>query len=214
MFDSEFVTPRLPHLIIIQFCLDWLGTISVGNGKQGSLLSISWIPPPEGWVKLNVDGSCDNNLGVITSGGVLRDHLKNWLTGFVLHKGRGNALEAELWGLFEGLTLAWSSGYQNVLVETDSLCMVQLLAKDIPVNHPLFSIASGCSALINLDWRCLISHVYREGNRVADGMARLGYGMEPGLQIFEAPPPDIWLIFQDDWKGCALSRACPFPPPV
>ncbi|KAK3204896.1 hypothetical protein Dsin_018942 [Dipteronia sinensis] len=77
-----------------------------------------------------------------------------------------------------GLTLAWRSGYRNILVETDSLCMVQLLAKDIPVNHPLFSIASGCSALINLDWRCLVSHVYREGNKVADGMARLGMDEE------------------------------------
>ncbi|KAK3198861.1 hypothetical protein Dsin_022276 [Dipteronia sinensis] len=212
VFDPEFITPRLPHLIIIQFCLDWLGTISVANGKQGSFRLISWIPPLEGWVKLNVDGSCDNNLDVITSGGVLRDHLKNWLTGFVLNKGRGNVLEAELWGFFEGLMLAWRSGYRNVLVETDSLYMVQLLAKDIHVNHPMFSIAHGCSALINLDWHCLVSYVYWERNKMADGMARLRHGMKPGLQIFKAPLLDVWLIFQDDWKRVCLFQILSFPP--
>ncbi|KAK2641165.1 hypothetical protein Ddye_022928 [Dipteronia dyeriana] len=84
-----------------------------------------------------------------------------------------------------------------------------LLAKDIPVNHPLFNIANGCSALINSDWRCLVSHVYREGNKVVDGLARMGHGVEAGLQIFEALLLDIWLIFQDDWNGCAYSRSYP-----
>ncbi|KAK3205641.1 hypothetical protein Dsin_019687 [Dipteronia sinensis] len=58
------------------------------------------------WVKLNTDGSRDIDLGTITAGGVLRNHLKQWLRGFVLNKGFGSVLEAELWGMFEGLNMA------------------------------------------------------------------------------------------------------------
>ncbi|KAK1576670.1 hypothetical protein Q3G72_015680 [Acer saccharum] len=136
----------------------------------------------------------------------MRCYYNLYSLGFLYYIGRGNVLEAELWGLFEGLTLAWSSGSQNVLVETDSLCMVQLLAKDIPVNHLMFSMASGCSALINLDWRCLVSHVYRERNKVVDGLARLGHGMEPGLHIFEGPPLARYLV---NFAGL-LEKVCLF----
>lgn len=99
---------------------EWLDANDIGSGKENKYIPIIWLCPSEGWVKLNVDGSCDKDSGTITAGGVLRNHLKGWVTGFVLNKDVGSVLEAELWGLFEGLSLAWSSGFRCVSVETDS----------------------------------------------------------------------------------------------
>ena len=138
---------------------------------------------------------------------MIRDHLKNWVRGFVLHKGVGSVLEAECWGLYEGLDMAWKTGHRQVIVETDSLCLVQLLAQELPVNHPLFSIIQGCSELISADWCCVVKHVYREGNRLADSLARLGHGLTSGIQYFEALPFEVYLFFQDDWKGLAIPRS-------
>ncbi|KAK2634720.1 hypothetical protein Ddye_029512 [Dipteronia dyeriana] len=72
------------------------------------------------WVKLNVDGNMNPILGSITSGGVIKGHKKSWLGGFALNKGTDNVIEAELWGIFEGLKLAWKEGHKKVVVETDS----------------------------------------------------------------------------------------------
>ncbi|KAK3185175.1 hypothetical protein Dsin_032461 [Dipteronia sinensis] len=49
--------------------------------------SVSWSPPPSEWVKPNMDGSMILESGAISAGGVVRDHGKNWLIGFILNKG-------------------------------------------------------------------------------------------------------------------------------
>ncbi|KAK2654289.1 hypothetical protein Ddye_014145 [Dipteronia dyeriana] len=53
------------------------------------------------------------NLGTIAAGGVVRDHKKNWMVGFALNKGTGSVLEAELWGILEGLKLLWKKGFKK-----------------------------------------------------------------------------------------------------
>ncbi|KAK3227570.1 hypothetical protein Dsin_007432 [Dipteronia sinensis] len=170
-FDNDFVSPCSPNLIINQYCRDWMDAIVNANVKTSIPVEIVWQPPSDGWVKLNVDGSRDPISGVITAGGVLRDHSKNWLRGFVINKGVGSILEAEMWGLLEGLSM--------------------LLKMDTNANHPLFSIAMSCIALINAEWCCSIIHEYREGNRVVDAMAKLGHKLEIGLHFFESPPPEV-----------------------
>ena len=75
-----------------------------------------------------MDGSLNSELKIISAGGVLRNNRKEWLGGFSLKKGHGNVQEAELWGLFEGLQLAWKSGYRKICVESDSQATVKLLS--------------------------------------------------------------------------------------
>ena len=86
---------------------DWLdANISVEFDSVMTNCLISWIPPPRDWIKLNVDGSLNHDLGSISAGGVIRDDKKMWLTGFAMNKGSGSVIEAELWGILEGLNLA------------------------------------------------------------------------------------------------------------
>ncbi|KAL5780209.1 hypothetical protein ACOSQ2_010946 [Xanthoceras sorbifolium] len=111
---------------------------------------------------------------MISSGGVLRDFQKNWLGGLAVNKGRGCVLKDELWGIFEGLKIAWDAGFRRIIVESNSKSIVDLLLSGFSDEHPLFSLLDSCRALIKGYWICLVQHVYRELNRTIDGIANLG----------------------------------------
>ena len=177
-----------------------------GNSRTFRRISVAWEPPSEGFVKLNVDGGCTGELGSITAGGVLRDHSKIWLGGFVLNKGTGSALEAEVWGLFEGLKLAWMKGFRNLVVETDSKTVCQLMDKSTNTNHPLFGIIQGCKFLLAGDWVCSVKHVFRESNMLGDGLAKMGAAMDLGVRYFEEPPLCVADILAADARGSASVR--------
>ena len=200
-------------MIINIFIEDWLSTNQVGHSRDVSIIQVAWLPPGDDWVKLNTDGSRDGNMDTIAAGGVLRNNRKMWLQGFSLRKGSGSVLEAELWGMYEGLSMAWKSGYRNIVVESDSLSTIQLLAKIPDPLHPLLSIIQSCKHLISAEWNCNVVHAFREGNRLADGLARMGHTLELGLHLFEEPPIGIKDIYEADLKGLACARQCLACPP-
>ncbi|KAK8617153.1 hypothetical protein V6N13_117120 [Hibiscus sabdariffa] len=58
---------------------------------------------------------------------VIRDEMGAWIVGFSKFIGICSTLEVELWGVLEGLHLAWRLGECRVVVELDSLVTVDLL---------------------------------------------------------------------------------------
>ncbi|KAK1584321.1 hypothetical protein Q3G72_031946 [Acer saccharum] len=211
VFDHSFSSPHLPHLIINQYAKEWLSANTGESAKTSYLFSVSWEPPSEGWIKLNIDGSCDSVSGHIAVGGIMRNHCKYWMKGFVASKGVGTVIEAELWGLFEGLTVAWNDGIRRLIAETDSLETVQLITNDTNPNHPLFSLIQSCKHIVNADWSCRVQHVYREGNRLADGLAHMGHSMKNEFLFFEDPPPEVADVYFDDCRGLAVVRQSSAP---
>ncbi|KAK3219077.1 hypothetical protein Dsin_013047 [Dipteronia sinensis] len=198
VFEHDFSISISPNLIVTSFCKDWLNANVCPTRNVLSIL-VAWVPPSEGWVKLNVDGSCDGESGIITAGGVLRNHKKEWINGFAMNIGVGNVLDAEFWGLFEGFSMAWKLGFRRVFVESDSISVVQLIAKNSNINHPLFSLIQSCKMLIVGSWDCTVNHVFREGNCVADGLARLGYGKEIAITTVDWHPTlPVFLIGSAD----------------
>ncbi|KAK3228798.1 hypothetical protein Dsin_000679 [Dipteronia sinensis] len=107
----------------------------------------------------------------------------------------GSVFEAKLWGMFEGLIIAWNSGFRKVVVKTDSLSTVQLLTNDTSPNHPLFSLIQSCKRVVADDWSCIVQHMYKGGNMHIDGLAHMGHNMKIGLLFFEDPPLEIRAIF-------------------
>ncbi|KAH9665427.1 putative ribonuclease H protein [Citrus sinensis] len=66
---------------------------------------IGRLPPPWPWCKLNTDGSCKNT-GEAGASGVIRDSFGNWISGFSMNIGESSVIMAELWGMYQGLSLA------------------------------------------------------------------------------------------------------------
>ncbi|KAF2289543.1 hypothetical protein GH714_037031 [Hevea brasiliensis] len=133
----------------------------------------AWHPPPEGWVKLNVDGSCLGNPGDASAGGLLRDASSNWLLGFGFNIGETSVLATELIGISFGLQLAWLNGFHRVIVESGCLKAVKLINNEENIFfHPLAALIQDCRRLMKMDWHCCLSHVYGEQNFCADSLAK------------------------------------------
>ncbi|KAK0578627.1 hypothetical protein LWI29_013416 [Acer saccharum] len=206
VFDVNFSIPQSPNLIIKLFAKSWLEANTTVSNKVAVMHQIAWVEPAENWVKLNIDGSRNPISGIITAGGVLRNQWKVWLKGFAMKIGVGSVIEAELWGLYEGLQLAWSFGCRKVCVETDSLITVQLMCSGTMSNHPLLSLIQSCKNLVNADWICTINHIYREGNNLADGLAHMGHGLNFSIVFYEEPPLETRDIFNADFSSLVSFR--------
>ncbi|KAL5734766.1 hypothetical protein ACOSP7_032627 [Xanthoceras sorbifolium] len=141
--------------------------------------AVTWCPPPQSWVKLNVDGS-RNSLGCIAAGGVIRDNLGQWLGGFTANKGSGSVLEEEVWGMVEGLLYD---------------C------------HPLFYLLRKCQSLIQGDRVCKIVNIYREANKMADCLAKMGQHSDLGVNFLEDPHVGCLKIIKKDASGWSAFRS-------
>ncbi|QHO13931.1 Putative ribonuclease H protein [Arachis hypogaea] len=96
---------------------------------------VRWVPPSEGTIKLNVDGSSRGNPGRVRCGGLLRDQDVNCIAVFVSYIGFAGSVEVELMAIRHGLWLAWQFGYRKVECESDCMVALKIIhdnAEDFP----------------------------------------------------------------------------------
>ncbi|BFG33611.1 hypothetical protein CerSpe_198850 [Prunus speciosa] len=173
------------------------------------LISLVWEPPDNGWFKLNVDGSRRFGAGTIGAGSVIRDSRGGWLGGFTVNLGIGQILDAECWGLFFGIRLAIDKRVSKLIIEMDSASVVQLIQMtDALHSHPLAGVISNCREVMNRFDCCVLRHIYRETNGVADCLAKWSYNVDLGLYTFEIQVP-TWVgsFLMDDMLRVPRTRA-------
>ncbi|PPR98137.1 hypothetical protein GOBAR_AA22528 [Gossypium barbadense] len=59
--------------------------------------------------------------GFVAIRGVMRDQNERWILGYNMYLGFRSVMEAELWGILNGLTLLLEQNYDTVLIQTDSM---------------------------------------------------------------------------------------------
>ncbi|KAL9437050.1 hypothetical protein AB3S75_022984 [Citrus x aurantiifolia] len=181
----------------------------ISQQPQRKEIFIRWMPPPWPWCKLNTDGLCKNGWEA-GAGGVLRDSVDHWISGFCMRIGESSVLMAELWGLFQGLTLAWDVGIKRLLVEVDSLGVTQMISKQAVVPNVFHALIVAIRDLLSRNWQTSISHVYREANSAADFMANMAHSAPLGLHVFSNPLVGIYSIMSQDLFGVTQPRFVPF----
>ncbi|KAL4280940.1 hypothetical protein GQ457_03G011290 [Hibiscus cannabinus] len=151
------------------------------------VVSNRWTVPHCHWIKVNTDGARNTGSGLTACGGVGRDSEGNWCFGFSRALGLCSVLEAELWGVYEGLATAWSLGYTRVIMEMDCRDAYEMLAEGNP-RRLGSSLLSGLLEMRQRSWDIQFHFIRREGNQAADLMARLAWQGTPEYCRYMDPP--------------------------
>ncbi|XP_058076430.1 uncharacterized protein LOC131225018 [Magnolia sinica] len=104
---------------------------AIFDDKEPSPQSVvSWQKPPNGWVKVNVDGSSRGNPGLSGGGGVCRNDKGDFLFGFAFGYGVMSNIGAEIRAAHDGLLLCIEKGFSKVVVESDSELVIKVFNED------------------------------------------------------------------------------------
>ena len=173
--------------------------------KHKIMKQIKWEKPVNGWRKLNVDGASLVNTGKAGGGGLLRDEEGNWLGGFARRIGSTNSFTVELWALRDGLILCNQLKVQAVNIELDAKAVVDAINLQGKSNSALSSILEDCRHLIAMIPQTTVRHVFREANRSADRLAKLGITLDVDFILYSSPPGTYFLAWKLIAKACTAA---------
>ncbi|KAL2497408.1 Uncharacterized protein Adt_22958 [Abeliophyllum distichum] len=124
-----------------------------------------------GSYKINTDGCVKD--GVASGGGIIRDSSGQCIRAFFSFYGDCTILEAELRAILDGIILAQRLGLSVLWVESDSTLAIHCIIKGGGPWH-IQATLRHIRHLLALD-RNTITHIFREGNQVADLLASEGW---------------------------------------
>lgn len=117
-------------------------------------------------------------------------------------------ISAELWAILMGLKLAWANGYRKVILESDSAVGLALI-KEIEPTSPYYNLVRQIKEWMSKKWDCQLKHVWREGNRSADFLAKAGIRDQNAEGILQEPPGALREILGADILGVSIPRIVP-----
>jgi ribonuclease HI len=143
---------------------------------------VLWLPPFVSWIKCNTDGAATGSPGQASCAGVFRDHNAQFLGAFNVNLGISYAFHAELLGVMNAIEIAHEKGWWNLWLETDSMMVTLAYKSSAMVPWLIRNRWNNCMYKLK-DMNFFLSHIYREGNVLADKLASLGL-VSPGLMLF------------------------------
>ena len=117
-------------------------------------------PPKDVWLKLNTDGAFRASDGMAMAGGLVRDGYSNWVAEFSAKLGHCSVTYAELWGVHEGLALAWDLGFRRVQLEVDSQVVVTIIKQDGCRVAAYSAVADAIREQLHCAWQVEIKHIF------------------------------------------------------
>ncbi|CAN1133664.1 Putative ribonuclease H protein At1g65750, partial [Linum perenne] len=126
------------------------------------------------------------------AGGILRDWQGRPVSIFAANLGRCSIMQAELRAAEIGLMIAWDKGCKKAHLQIDSLAAVTAILGNQEEEDSRHSrTLDNINELRRRNWDVTISHIFREGNRVADLLAHHGHTLDFGFHIDFVYPPEI-----------------------
>ena len=209
VFRNKSLNPNLDKAILDRAMEFVFCACNQPAAKRMILKSTRWEKLNEGWLTLNTDGSETGSDGLAKGGGLIRDGNGTWLIGFARKIRTATSFLVELWALRDGLRLCLQIQAQAVYIELDAKAIVDALHSQSCTNTVIYSIMEDCRHLVTQIPQTRVKHVYREANRCADFLAKLGTGLQNDFAIFSSPPVDLLSILEDDVCGFSVNRLCP-----
>ena len=163
-----------------------------------------WKVPPEDVYKINCDGAFIPGINKAGWGFVIRDH-----TGMAIAAGAGSAnflmsaQHAEAVACLKGMECAAGLRMRRIILETDAAFVAKALSAPGVDRSILGTLLGDIKALMYEEFsECIISHVSRDCNIVADTLAAMGLNCTNGPLLWQGCIPDfVTLLVSGDKPG-------------
>ncbi|MBA0749026.1 hypothetical protein Gogos_002992 [Gossypium gossypioides] len=130
------------------------------------------------------DGSFRPEDAFTTTGGLLRDQNREWIIGFNRYLGNCTVLDSKLWGILDSLKLALDEGFENVLIQSNSLVAINMIKDGIYGNSNSASVRRIHTILKLLNvWS--LQHISKEDNKLVDNIVKVVQDRKTYLRLME-----------------------------
>lgn len=157
-------------------------------------------------VKFNCDGS---SVGVHPCGAidiVIRDFNFAFLGAISSNIGHASSIEVKSSACMLAFEKAMEMGLSSICLESDSIKVVKAFNEDIGVPWQMRARWYNCIRFCK-SISCSCVHTFREGNMVADALAKHGHGLSLfSTQWWASPPPFLHSLLLRDSLGMPYSR--------
>ncbi|KAG4985770.1 hypothetical protein JHK82_033375 [Glycine max] len=103
-------------------------------------------------IKVNIDGFSLGNPGDYGFGGILGDSGGQWLVVYSGFCGHTTNVLVEIMTTYQGLFLAWNSGYRHVICESDSMNALNLINNQNSALHPHAPLINRIRSFLDKPW--------------------------------------------------------------
>lgn len=171
---------------IRDFTVIKLFNVDIHHPRAPIIKEVIWSPPTPSWIKCNIDGASIGNPGNSACGGVFRDDEANFLCCFAEPLGQSNSYLAEISGALRAIEVASQRGWRNLWIETDSSLVVLAFQRDDKIPWSLRNRWNNMKIKLR-QMNCIVTHIYREGNEIADALANAGLSLQALTVWLEIP---------------------------
>lgn len=168
------------------------------RGRCSEANIVTWKPPEEGRLKMNVDAHIIAGSPWFSCGLILRDHKGNFIKVRVRKfAGKVPVDEAEATGVLEAIQWIISMALQNVDIESDSLSIVQAINKSRKNWLEVGVVLNECRTMLGTRSDISISFAKKHANKVAHLIARVPCDVGGFIDML-TPPRSVLEYFVRD----------------
>ncbi|PRQ26934.1 putative ribonuclease H-like domain-containing protein [Rosa chinensis] len=179
-FLEIYLNPNSVHELTILKSLQ----VSHKPRRAPRIVEVNWFPPLIGWVKINTDGDWRSASGQAGFGGVFRDY----------------HVAAEVMAVIKAIDLAWVRDWKHMWLKVDSSLILNLLKSPQLVPWQWRVEWGNCLHCIS-QMHFHSSHIFREGNQVADAFANFGLSSAGLIWVSFTSPSYVFLFLSFEIKG-------------
>ncbi|RYR72351.1 hypothetical protein Ahy_A02g006560 isoform B [Arachis hypogaea] len=158
---------------------------------------VKWRPPPENWLKANVDAAFKKDTGTGAIAVVIRNHRGRIMLGFSGKIQARSSIMAEAQAIRQALIIVNNLQMGRILIESDNLKLVQAIKSKTDLGEAL-AIIQDIRILMETSPEKGVTWTPRNENRLAHAVAKAAEAETLPVSWSIKPPADIQSIIREE----------------
>ena len=161
--------------------------------------NLKWVPPPQGWFKVNVDGAIFKETNEAGIDVVVRDS-QGWVLATLSEKVKGvqDAKAIEALAIRWVIRFAIETSFSCVIIESNSLSVIKAIQDNVESTCDVGYIIDDVKHLSMAMKSYEFHHTKREANQVAHTLVRKAIQFDTEMAWLEEIPPCVSVVIRND----------------